>query len=204
VKHHVDHDRGHKEGKEDDDSKEGGDDDKSEVEGDEKAEGGDEEGGEAGGDEEGGEEEAEEEEEEEPVDPKPKLEEGEFAGANPFPIPFCLRLTLLCFSTDCARSAQCSVWRHHYEECAERVTYKQEHPDQFKGQKEDCVEECMNEMKPATRPTPIPGILLTTFLRQSSIFNIAPPSALRLSSSKCSSRAPIIPTTREAGLVGYY
>jgi len=82
---------------EDDDSKEGGDDDKSEGEGDEKAEGGDEEGGEAGGDEEGGEEEAEEEEEEEPVDPKPQLEEGEFAGANPFPIPFCLRLTLLCF-----------------------------------------------------------------------------------------------------------
>jgi len=79
---------------EDDNSKEGGDDDKSEGEGDEKAEGGDEE---AGGDEEGGEEEAEEEEEEEPVDPKPKLEEGEFAGANPFPIPFCLGLTLLCF-----------------------------------------------------------------------------------------------------------
>lgn len=81
------------EDKEDDASKEeGGDDDKSE--GDEKAEGGDEEGGEAGGDEEGGEE---EEEEEEPVDPKPKLEEGEFAGAIDFSIPFCLRLTLLCF-----------------------------------------------------------------------------------------------------------
>ena len=74
------------EDKEDDDSKEeGGDADKSE---------GDEEGGEAGGDEEGGEE---EEEEEEPVDPKPKLEEGEFAGAIHFSIPFCLRLTLLCF-----------------------------------------------------------------------------------------------------------
>ena len=83
------------EDKEDDASKEeGGDDDKSE--GDEKAEGGDEEGGEAGGDE-GGEEEPEEEEEEEPVDPKPKLEEGEFAGAIHFSIPFCLRLTLLCF-----------------------------------------------------------------------------------------------------------
>jgi ubiquinol-cytochrome c reductase subunit 6 len=67
---------------EDDNSKEeGGDDDKSEGEGDE-------EGGEAGGDEEGGEEEPEEEEEEEPVDPKPKLEEGELAGAIHFQFRF--------------------------------------------------------------------------------------------------------------------
>jgi hypothetical protein len=84
------------EDKEDDDSEEGGDDDKAEGEGDEKDEGGDEEGGEAGGDEEGGEEEPEEEEEE-PVDPKPKLEEGEFAGAIYFQFRFNLRLTLLCF-----------------------------------------------------------------------------------------------------------
>jgi ubiquinol-cytochrome c reductase subunit 6 len=73
------------EDKEDGDSKEGGDGD---GEGDEKAEGGDEEAGEAGGDEEAGEEEPEEEEEEEPVDPKPKLEEGEFNWAIYFQFCF--------------------------------------------------------------------------------------------------------------------
>ncbi|KAL2059370.1 hypothetical protein ABVK25_000663 [Lepraria finkii] len=59
----------------------------------------------------------EEEEEEEPEDPKPKLEE------------------------DCAKSAQCAPAKHHYEDCAERVTKQHENPD-HKGPKEDCVEEC--------------------------------------------------------------
>ncbi|CAD6575842.1 MAG: ubiquinol--cytochrome-c reductase subunit 6 [Alectoria sarmentosa] len=103
--------------KEDD---EGGDD-----KGEEKSDDGDkEEGGEEGGeeeqeagDDEGGDEEEEEEEEEEPEDLKPKLEAA------------------------CAKSAQCAPAKHHYDECAERVTKQHENPD-HKGPKEDCVEEC--------------------------------------------------------------
>ncbi|CAF9911951.1 MAG: hypothetical protein ALECFALPRED_007780 [Alectoria fallacina] len=97
--------------KEDD---EGGDD-----KGEEKSDDGDkEEGGEEGGEEEeGGDEEEEEEEEEEPEDLKPKLE------------------------AECAKSAQCAPAKHHYDECAERVTKQHENPD-HKGPKEDCVEEC--------------------------------------------------------------
>ncbi|CEO60223.1 Putative Ubiquinol-cytochrome c reductase complex 17 kd protein (AFU_orthologue; AFUA_4G11390) [Penicillium brasilianum] len=62
------------------------------------------------------EEEEEEEEEEEPEDIKPKLEE------------------------ECANSAQCAPYKHHFEECVERVTRQQEDED-YKGPKEDCVEE---------------------------------------------------------------
>jgi len=111
---------------------EGGDDNKGEDEGeekdggDDKEEGGEEEGGDEGGDEAGGEEE-EEEEEEEPVDAKPKLEE------------------------DCARSSQCAGYKHHYDECVERVTYMHEHPDEFKGHKEDCVEEFFHLQHCATQ-----------------------------------------------------
>ncbi|EHY60895.1 hypothetical protein ABEF92_005624 [Exophiala dermatitidis] len=82
-----------------------------------------EEGGEEGGDDE---EEEEEEEEEEPVDPKPKLEE------------------------DCARSAQCAGFKHHFDECVERVTAAQEDPD-HKGPKEDCVEEFFHLQHCATQ-----------------------------------------------------
>lgn len=49
-------------------------------------------------------------------------------------------LTIL-FSAECARSSQCSGYRHHYEECVERVTAQHEDAD-YKGPKEDCVEEC--------------------------------------------------------------
>ncbi|MCJ1234530.1 retrotransposon-like protein 1 [Varicellaria rhodocarpa] len=99
-----------------------------EAEGEDKAEGeeGKEESGESeegGEDKEEGEEkeeedadDEEEEEEEEPEDIKPKLEE------------------------ECAHSAQCSSAKHHYDECAERVTAQHENPD-HKGPKEDCVEE---------------------------------------------------------------
>ncbi|CAG8904907.1 unnamed protein product [Penicillium egyptiacum] len=62
------------------------------------------------------EEEEEEEEEEEPEDIKPKLEE------------------------ECAHSAVCAPYKHHYDECVERVT-RQEEDEDFKGPKEDCVEE---------------------------------------------------------------
>ncbi|KAK5445292.1 Cytochrome b-c1 complex subunit 6, mitochondrial [Exophiala xenobiotica] len=115
----------------DDESKEGGDDeakdeDGGEDGGDDKEEGGDEEGGdeEEGGDDD--DEEEEEEEEEEPVDPKPQLEE------------------------DCAKSAQCSGYKHHYDECVERVTSHEENPD-HKGPKEDCVEEYFHLQHCATQ-----------------------------------------------------
>ncbi|CAI7622712.1 unnamed protein product [Penicillium palitans] len=62
------------------------------------------------------EEEEEEEEEEEPEDIKPKLEE------------------------ECAHSAVCAPYKHHYDECVERVT-RQEEDEDYKGPKEDCVEE---------------------------------------------------------------
>ncbi|KAJ9613890.1 ubiquinol--cytochrome-c reductase subunit 6 [Cladophialophora chaetospira] len=107
-------------------SDEGGDDKKDDEGGDEggddKQEGGEEgeeDGGDGEGEEEGGddEEEEEEEEEEEPVDPKPRLEE------------------------ECAKSAQCQGYKHHFDECVERVTSQEEDPD-HKGPKENCVEEC--------------------------------------------------------------
>ncbi len=44
-------------------------------------------------------------------------------------------------SLECAKSAQCAPAKHHYDECAERVTRQHENPD-HKGPKEDCVEEC--------------------------------------------------------------
>ncbi|KAK0514141.1 hypothetical protein JMJ35_003863 [Cladonia borealis] len=113
---------------EEEESEEGGE--KEEEGGEEKEEGeGGEEGGEdegEGGEEEGGEEEEEEEEEEEVEDPKPKLEE------------------------ECARSAQCLPYKHHFDECAERVTKQHENPD-HKGPKEDCVEEFFHLQHCATQ-----------------------------------------------------
>jgi len=101
---------------EDDESKDEGGEEGGEKE--EKEEGGEdsEEGGEEGGEEEGGEEEEEEEEEEEPEDLKPKLEE------------------------QCAKSAQCAPYKHHFDHCVERVSHQESNPD-HKGPKEDCVEE---------------------------------------------------------------
>lgn len=43
--------------------------------------------------------------------------------------------------TECARSAQCIGYKHHYQECVERVTAQHE-DESYKGPKEDCVEEC--------------------------------------------------------------
>lgn len=42
---------------------------------------------------------------------------------------------------ECANSAQCAPYKHHFDECVERVTQQQEDAD-YKGPKEDCVEEC--------------------------------------------------------------
>jgi len=104
--------------------------------GDEKEEKDDGEGKEDGGDgddeekDEGGDDDAEEEEEEEeePVDPKPALEE------------------------ECAKSSQCRGYKHHYDECVERVTAHENDPEAHKGQhKEDCVEEFFHLQHCATQ-----------------------------------------------------
>ncbi|PGG96462.1 hypothetical protein AJ79_09587 [Helicocarpus griseus UAMH5409] len=71
-------------------------------------------------------EEEEEEEEEEVEDPKPKLEE------------------------ECANSAACAPVKHHFDECVERVTRNSEDPD-YKGVKEDCVEEFFHLQHCATQ-----------------------------------------------------
>lgn len=130
----------------------------AEEESEDKEEGGDEkeekqDGGEGGENEDGGEEkeeeeggddagddaeddEEEEEEEDEPEDPKPKLEEGE--------MPLILASVWTGFTdpvSECAKSAQCIGYKHHYEECVERVTAQHE-DENYKGPKEDCVEEC--------------------------------------------------------------
>ena len=39
------------------------------------------------------------------------------------------------------RSHQCIGYKHHYDECVERVTAQHEDKE-YKGAKEDCVEEC--------------------------------------------------------------
>ncbi|EMC98504.1 hypothetical protein BAUCODRAFT_32556, partial [Baudoinia panamericana UAMH 10762] len=66
----------------------------------------------------------EEEEEDEPVDPKVKLEE------------------------DCMRSQKCAPLKHHYDECAERVT---EQHEQHGKAHEDCVEEFFHLMHCASQ-----------------------------------------------------
>jgi Ubiquinol-cytochrome C reductase hinge protein len=45
------------------------------------------------------------------------------------------------FHPECAHSAQCAPFKHHFDECVERVT-RQEEDEDYKGPKEDCVEEC--------------------------------------------------------------
>lgn len=73
---------------------------------------------------------------------------------NPFPTSNCSCQTLLLLRlsyqepiklmlefAECARSAQCAPFKHHFDECAERVQEQEENPD-HKGPKEDCVEEC--------------------------------------------------------------
>ncbi|KAK5114417.1 hypothetical protein LTR85_010240 [Meristemomyces frigidus] len=78
-----------------------------------------------GGDEEEEEEsDEEEEEEEEPEDPKTKLEE------------------------ECMKTQQCAPAKHHYDECAERVT---EQHEQHGKAHEDCVEEFFHLMHCATQ-----------------------------------------------------
>nr|POE47226.1 cytochrome b-c1 complex subunit 6 [Quercus suber] len=82
----------------------------------------DEEEEEAGEDED--EEEEEEEEDDEPVCPKDKLEE------------------------ECMKTQQCAPLKHHYDECAERVTKQQEENGKAD---EDCVEEFFHLMHCASQ-----------------------------------------------------
>lgn len=42
---------------------------------------------------------------------------------------------------ECANSAQCAPFKHHFDECVERV-HAQHSDAGHKGPKEDCVEEC--------------------------------------------------------------
>lgn len=53
---------------------------------------------------------------------------------------------------ECAKTAACKPFDHHFHECIERVTKEQEEPDyEHKHYKEDCVEEffhlqhCIND-----------------------------------------------------------
>jgi len=87
---------------------------------DAKVDEGDEEQGHKPGDKDDGEE---EEEEEEVLDPKPRLEE------------------------ECMASKECSPAKHHYDECAERVTGQIETDGKSK---EDCVEEFFHLLHCAT------------------------------------------------------
>ena len=56
-----------------------------------------------------------------------------------------IRITNTLGTTECAKSAKCKPYTHHYEECVARVTGKQEAGE---DPKEDCIEECM----PSTPP----------------------------------------------------
>lgn len=47
---------------------------------------------------------------------------------------------MIFFATDCANSSQCAPYKHHFDECVERVTRQQEEGDGKVS--EDCVEEC--------------------------------------------------------------
>lgn len=50
--------------------------------------------------------------------------------------------------TECMKSQQCAPLKHHYDECAERVTQQQEENGKAD---EDCVEECMFKPLPDHR-----------------------------------------------------
>jgi hypothetical protein len=47
---------------------------------------------------------------------------------------------------ECGKSAECGPYKHHYDECVERVTSQMEEGD---GKaKENCVEECKYSQPP--------------------------------------------------------
>jgi hypothetical protein len=85
--------------------------------------------------------------------------------------------------TECARSAQCAPYKHHYEECVERVTSMNEDPE-YKGPKEDCVEECTL----AINFSVFPKIITDLYSSQSSICSTVQQLALRPNCSKPSDK----------------
>jgi len=50
---------------------------------------------------------------------------------------------------ECANSAQCAPFKHHFDECVERV-HAQHSDHKHKGPKEDCLEECEFSFLPYT------------------------------------------------------
>lgn len=48
-------------------------------------------------------------------------------------------------TTECAKSAECAPYKHHYDHCVERVTKQQEENGKAD---EDCVEECKYCVEP--------------------------------------------------------
>ena len=42
---------------------------------------------------------------------------------------------------ECINSQECAKFKHHYDECAERVHKAEEAEEHHKGKMEDCVEE---------------------------------------------------------------
>jgi hypothetical protein len=45
-----------------------------------------------------------------------------------------------------AKNHSCPAEKHHFDECAARVTKAQENPDEHKGHHEDCAEEFLHLM----------------------------------------------------------
>jgi len=76
------------------------------------------------------------------------------------------------------KSQQCAPLKHHYDECAERVTQQQEENGKAD---EDCVEECMlrpfpNDWQQAWRHF----ACLRWIYKHVLIYNSLPPHALRI------------------------
>ena len=82
---------------------------------------------------------------------------------------------------ECARSSQCVGFKHHFDECVERVTSASEDADS-QGPKEDCVEECKSSLQ-----RPKERIADSCFV-QFSIYSTAPLNVPHPSCSSSSSK----------------
>ncbi|KAF3905952.1 hypothetical protein ABW21_db0202061 [Orbilia brochopaga] len=95
-------------------------------------------------------EEPEEEEEEEPEDPMPQLQE------------------------ECTNTTKCAPFKHHYEECAERVQqWDDTAEEERKGKRESCVEEYFHLMHCAVRIAGTFFVVVVTTFTVSGSWNIA-------------------------------
>lgn len=76
------------------------------------------------------------------------------------------------------KSQQCAPLKHHYDECAERVTQQQEETGKAD---EDCVEECMSNPFPRARATKLATYFIRDMLQNCVLTPYSfPPHALRL------------------------